>query len=214
MIEQQIQYKELCGVGYIQSTYLVEQLIPLRDEIEKIKRSNFNAKKANSNLAGNIEKEFELVESKKYLENLLLPMYMEYDRIFNYFSQFDQLTNSVPFVLDRLWVNFQKKHEFNPPHTHSGVLSFVIWIDIPFDIEDEMNLSLAKNSLYPSPGYFQFLYTNGFGAIKTHDIQADKKYNNTMIMFPSKLMHTVYPFYTSDEYRVSVSGNFLLNTSK
>ena len=67
MIEQQIQYKELCGAGYIQSTYPVEQLTPVRDEIEKIKQNNFNAKKANSNLAGNIEKEFELVESKKYL---------------------------------------------------------------------------------------------------------------------------------------------------
>jgi len=26
-------------------------------------------------------------------------------------------------------------------------------------------------------------------------------------MFPSQLIHAVYPFYTSDEYRISVSGN-------
>jgi hypothetical protein len=214
MIEQQIQYTDLCGVAYIQSTYPVEQLIPLRDEIEKIKRSNFNAEKTNSTLVGNIEKEFNLVDSKKYLEEILLPMCMEYDRLFNYFKQFDLLTESAPLILDKVWVNFQKKHEFNPPHYHKGILSFVIWIDIPYNIEDEMNLPQSKYSVQSIPGHFQFLYTNGLGAIKTHDIPADKKYNNTLVMFPSKLSHAVYPFYTSDEYRVSVSGNFLLNTSK
>jgi len=28
-----------------------------------------------------------------------------------------------------------------------------------------------------------------------------------MIIFPSIIQHGVYPFYTSDEYRISVSGN-------
>ena len=214
MIEQQIQYKELCGAGYIQSTYPVEQLTPVRDEIEKIKLSNFNAEKINSTLVGNIEKEFNLVDSKKYLEEILMPMCMEYDRLFNYFKQFDLLTESAPLILDKVWVNFQKKHEFNPPHHHKGILSFVIWIDIPYNIEDEMDLPQSKYSGQSIPGHFQFLYTNGLGAIKSYDIPADKKYNNTLIMFPSKLTHAVYPFYTSDEYRVSVSGNFLLNTSK
>jgi hypothetical protein len=139
---------------------------------------------------------------------------MEYDGVFNYFEQFDLLTESAPLILDKVWVNFQKKHEFNPPHTHKGILSFVIWIDIPYSIEDEMNLPQSKYSAESIPGHFQFLYTNGLGAIKPHSIPADKKYNNTLIMFPSKLTHAVYPFYTSDEYRISVSGNFLLNTSK
>jgi hypothetical protein len=30
---------------------------------------------------------------------------------------------------------------------------------------------------------------------------------NTLLLFPAKLTHAVYPFYSSDDYRISVSGN-------
>ena len=36
-----------------------------------------------------------------------------------------------------MWVNFQRKYEFNPLHKHSGLLSFVIWMKIPYNFEDE-----------------------------------------------------------------------------
>jgi hypothetical protein len=35
-----------------------------------------------------------------------------------------------------------------------------------------------------------------------------------MLFFPSKLQHQVYPFYTSNKDRVSVSGNICLNVDK
>ena len=31
-----------------------------------------------------------------------------------------------------------------------------------------------------------------------------------MLVFPAALQHAVYPFYTSDDYRISVSGNVRL----
>ena len=34
-----------------------------------------------------------------------------------------------------------------------------------------------------------------------------------MAFFPAKLNHTVNPFYTSDEYRISISGNVFLRES-
>src|SRR5210317_1168257 len=36
--------------------------------------------------------------------------------------------------LDTLWINFSQKHDFNPPHNHTGVLSFVIFCKIPQEI--------------------------------------------------------------------------------
>ena len=33
-----------------------------------------------------------------------------------------------------------------------------------------------------------------------------------MVFFPSMFRHTAYPFYSSDETRVSISGNLWLNT--
>ena len=45
------------------------------------------------------------------------------------------------------------------------------------------------------------------GAISQHEIEADRNYENKMIIFPSNLQHSVYPFFTSNDYRISLSGN-------
>ena len=34
-----------------------------------------------------------------------------------------------------------------------------------------------------------------------------------IIFFPSKLNHCVYPFYTSDDTRISISGNILFEVN-
>ena len=38
----------------------------------------------------------------------------------------------------------------------------------------------------------------------------DKSFEGQMLMFPAPLQHIVYPFYTSDESRITVSGNIKL----
>ena len=38
-------------------------------------------------------------------------------------------------------------------------------------------------------------------------LNVDKSFEGKMLMFPSKQMHAVNPFYTSDGYRITVSGN-------
>ena len=35
---------------------------------------------------------------------------------------------------------FSKKYEYNPPHVHHGVLSYVIWHNIPYNDESEAEL--------------------------------------------------------------------------
>ena len=36
--------------------------------------------------------------------------------------------------LDTMWINYSKKHDFNPPHTHTGILSFIIYCKVPDEI--------------------------------------------------------------------------------
>ena len=45
------------------------------------------------------------------------------------------------------------------------------------------------------------------GDIFPLELDVDKSFEGQMVMFPSKLQHLVYPFYTSDDYRITVSGN-------
>ena len=119
-----------------------------------------------------------------------------------------------PFCLESMWVNYQKKHEFNPLHDHAGVYSFVIWMKIPFEYDDQINLPNSKGTNHPLNSGFVFQYLDILGNIKYHSYFLSKGDEGNMLFFPSQLHHQVYPFYNCDETRISISGNIALDTSK
>jgi hypothetical protein len=204
-------------MGYIQAVLSEEQIKPIKDEIKSILDNKYNnTEKFNYILAGNIDKEYKLSKCFKYVENMLLPVVHAYINTNDYKQSIDGEYNDLDICREdlseiqllNLWVNYQSKYEFNPPHTHSGVISFVLWVDIPYSIEDEKNNPNNKDCKSPLAGCFQFIYTNINNKPCQLSIPADKKYNNGLLVFPAKLQHAVYPFYTSDKYRISVAGNF------
>jgi hypothetical protein len=87
-------------------------------------------------------------------------------------------------------------------------MSFVIWIKVPYDIETEKRNAPGSRSNSNFPGHFEFSYCNILGNITHKQIPADKSYENYICMFPAKMVHCVYPFFTSDDYRITISGNF------
>ena len=132
-------------------------------------------------------------------EELKLTKYIEHAS-----KELDYLEDTQ-FKMNDMWVNFQKKHEFNPVHTHRRKLSFVIWVEVPYTYEDECN-SLAAQGVaeLPCAGCFEFLYITTLGMIDRFTYPPTE---NTLLIFPAQLPHLVYPFYTSDGIRVSISGN-------
>jgi hypothetical protein len=215
-------YETFPNFGFMKAVLSDEQIKPIKDEINFIKNNFDGAIKANNTLAGNIEKEYRLKSSHSHIESLLLPLAQAYMGANGYkdyllsiqkkYTNFkDELANTR--LIDA-WVNFQSKHEFNPIHNHSGFLSFVIWIDIPFLIDDESRQSRVKDSNTPMAGQFCFMYTDILGNVSPYPIGADKSYNNGLLLFPAELLHTVYPFFTSDKHRISVAGNFGVSEEK
>jgi hypothetical protein len=124
------------------------------------------------------------------------------------------LTEDAPFCLSNFWVNFQNENEFNPSHNHSGIFSFVIWVKIPTDWEKQHALPFSANSSDPKASDFEFQYTTMLGQFKHYSYLLNKKSEGQMLLFPAKLMHTVYPFYNCDKERISISGNIKLDTSE
>ena len=104
------------------------------------------------------------------------------------------------------WINFQQKHEYNPVHNHAGLLSYVIWHQIPYLIEDEDKYSSKTKNI--CNGRFYFIYPSD-NTIMEHPLNIDKTMEGYMVIFPSILSHTVYPFYSSNDYRITLSGNLL-----
>jgi hypothetical protein len=194
------------NIGFYQIKLTNDQLEPVRKEIKELQQK-FNSAlpiTMNKSLAGHLAREYSLCDpTQKYLNDLVEPyvnLYVtEYETYFN---------NNKQLKLDVGWVNFQKKSEFNPMHNHSGVCSFVIWIKIPYKIQNEFNENSVKYSNKPVAGCFAFMYNTSAGTAASHIIEADQMYENTLLIFPSNLNHCVYPFYTSDDYRISVAGNF------
>ena len=148
------------------------------------------------------------VPYNKSLAGNLKHQYIAPEKIQNHIREhISNIFNNEELELDSCWVNFQKKYEFNPNHHHGGDCSFVWWINIPYNLQEELSLEFVKNSRNPSASTFSFTYVDLTGMLNYYPMPIDKKDEGTLVLFPSKLSHTVYPFYTSDEYRISISGN-------
>tara|TARA_R100000781_G_C4024358_1_gene108285 strand:- start:26 stop:658 length:633 start_codon:yes stop_codon:yes gene_type:complete len=169
----------------------------------------------NNHLAGNIYNSV-LLEDKNewFFKNVLTPSILKYIDVFSNRCVPKLLTKDCTYSMSKFWVNFQKKYEFNPMHDHAGVFSFVVWMKIPSSYKKEKNLPFVKGSNLPSASTFHFQYTNALGQGASHYYKLDPSYEGTMLFFPSQLQHQVYPFYTSDKNRVSISGNVCLDPDK
>jgi Putative 2OG-Fe(II) oxygenase len=191
--------------GFVELSFSENQLTPIKEEIKGIMDSNFKDSIPHSHkLVGQIKKEFQLVNSYRYIEDLLFPHVYRYAHEMNLLSK--KQGDSRP-VLQRVWVNFQEKHEFNPLHKHSGDVSFVLWIKIPYSLEDEFKI--YPDTLKKCASTFEFVHISSTGEIASQILPVDKSWENKLIMFPSEIHHCVHPFYTSDGFRISVSGNFV-----
>ena len=166
-------------------------------------------------LAGNISASYDLMDRGDWFyNNVIRPL------IHRYNEEFENLGNLIPtstfhsFHMYKWWVNYQKQNEFNPNHDHSGLYSFVIWMKIPYNYEEQKKKDIARRSNSAQVSCFELSYLNIMGNIKTFQYRLSSKDEGRMLFFPAKLRHQVYPFYDSDEDRISISGNIRLDTSK
>ena len=195
--------------GWIESTLDSKQMDFLWKCIDN-KKGDYRSK-----LAGNIGGSY-VIEDKDgwFSRNVLNILVQEYVKNFGNIAEDIPTTQAHPFILKGLWVNFQKQTEFNPYHDHTGVYSFVIWMKIPFDYKDQVDLPNAKGCNAPLNSTFQFYYTDIFGKFRKHTYRLSRKDEGRIVFFPSSLSHQVYPFYNCDEDRISISGNILMDSSK
>ena len=178
----------------------------LNKEIVDIHNNDKGIGKMNPSLAGQITKEYQITKSRQLLDPFLEEMARAYQKEWNYYP--DENPNDNKLKVDSVWVNMQQKFEINPLHNHDGTLSFVAWLHVPFKLEDERNMPNCKNSrTVELASTFQFVYTTALGTIVNCPLFVERGWERRICMFPAKLLHMVYPFQTSDDYRISIAGN-------
>ena len=162
----------------------------------------------NAHLAGQIKKEYEFKTWPRYIDDFILkqtlqPVMQKHTR------NISVMSSNKPYYLKSLWINLQKKYEFNPMHTHTGVFSFIIFLQIPYNLEEEDKVFPKSSGETPATSRLTFIVNDFMGTAKDINVNVDKDYEGRMLMFPAGMNHLVYPFYTSDDYRITVSGNVL-----
>lgn len=217
----------LATPGVMQSKLPLDLFEGLSNAISEITEEN--GEKYNKNLLGHIKEEYSLNHVVSNMAPFIEAMAREWDKgspghinKLGHSSAVDNFNNTAEsekyrLYLSSMWVNKQKKYEFNPVHHHSGALSFVIWINIPYDLKEEEAYFPTVFDSFGSEGAstskFSFFHTDALGTLRPSVLPIDKSWEGTIMMFPSTLNHCVYPFYTSDDYRISVSGNVRIDVT-
>ena len=184
--------------------------IEIKNVVDTIQEDFTKAVPLNYGLEGQINKEYECTLPKKttyYITDIVNEYILKQPPYLNLIS--GSPTSPPKFKYKgHAWVNFQEKYEYNPLHNHVGVFSFVIWYQIPFLKKDEIIYGAGRDrgDRENHNGQFEFMFPIE-NKIVNMGLPIDKTMEGYMVMFPSNLQHCVYPFYTSDDYRITLSGN-------
>jgi len=206
-----VQTFSLENYGYITESVPIDLFKKLKEEAldadsERYQRAG-KAKEIRSGLTGTgVPKHYEIIKNAKELQKFVLDLFfLEYNKVFPLMQEFKMLTHHTPVVATTAWVNIQEKTEFIPNHSHDGIASYVIWIKIPYDPDNENKAGNHASS-------FAFSYNTTIGSIRNLMLKIDKECEGVIMMFPARLQHCVYPFYTTDDRRISISGNIAFDT--
>jgi hypothetical protein len=138
-------------------------------------------------------------DNLKWFVRTMIEQYMQVDP---YVGSAMMAVRTPHLEFNQPWINLQKENEFVPNHIHEGILSYVVWVQIPEVIS-------FKNPTDVS-GHFEFTYSNILGKAIGKTIGLDKTFEGKIMLFPAGLRHCAYPFAGSPDTRISISGNVML----
>jgi len=165
------------------------------DDLKRDMLQHRSTSEANANLAGDIDKEFS-IEDKSLIERLH-KMLCKHVSIFTN-QKTIKINTTHPEANTPPWINYMRPNEFNPQHAHSGLFSFVWYLDIPEEIREEWKKVRSNRGRRGCIEFYSSL-------LPTYKMTFNPK-TNDFFLFNSHHNHQVYPYY-SDNTRISLAGN-------
>ena len=189
---------------------VIINLTKMTDKIIDDKKSESHGQ----SLAGVIDKELKVYKSDmdefgvdQMLESIVRSYVIHCAKMHNYFKEdwfYESFINSA-------WVVSQYENEYNPLHNHTGCdISGVIYLKTP-NVKNRRNLE-SKKGKDDNDGDITFVHS-AMGQ-RNHDILEKGIFTLTpqvgqMVLFPSYLLHTVYPFIGKEERRcIAFNANY------
>ena len=159
------------------------------------------------NLVGNIKEEPYV--SNKDLQEVGLYPYLQsmlYNYVWNSLTRAGHEIDTLQVHMDHMWIVSQYADEYNPIHFHTYCdLSAVLWLKMPL-LEDRVKSKRLPEYKMQRDGMIEFVYKTACpGGLEKGSISFMPTVGQ-MAIFPSNLLHTVYPF-KGDGERRSVAFN-------
>ncbi len=170
----------------------------LNDHIDKILKDENKIDELyhGKELAGEIK--YELKLTKDFLDKNLYKLLK--NCVFNFIKS--SLNKEINiFDLKSSWAVCQFESDYNPIHWHDGHISGVMYTKIPKDMGTSYKEENKNGRISFIHGSTQFLVSS------VYDVKPEI---GDLFIFPSYMMHTVYPFF-SDEERRSISFNAFID---
>jgi|TARA_B110000116_G_scaffold267411_1_gene279698 hypothetical protein len=150
-----------------------------------------------SNLAGNVQQEFKLD-----LEFMKKNSWAEFlGKACQEWLKQGHNISVKKFEIISSWIVRQFKNEYNPIHYHGGHISGVGYLKVPVD----MGQTIQKNKNVQQNG--KLVLIDGSKKLLCNPTYVITPELGDFYLFPSYMMHTVYPFSNTLEERRSVSFN-------
>ncbi|QDH50613.1 hypothetical protein [Synechococcus phage S-B43] len=94
--------------------------------------------------------------------------------------------------------------DYNPLHDHAGLLSFIIYVDVPYTLQQQIDEEPDLKPTQIRHGFTEFIdpflhYNRTF--------PVSSQMEGEMFLFPAWVKHVVYPFKNSAQPRVTIAGN-------
>ena len=171
----------------------VEEII--KDK-EKLKENDEGHK-----LAGNVYQEFLL--DTEFMKNIKWANFL--GLVCEKWVWREKAIKLKKFQIIKSWIVRQFKNEYNPIHYHSGNISGVGYLKVP----SKMGETLQKSKTINNNG--KLILIDGSKKMFCSPTYTITPKVGDFYLFPSYLMHTVYPFSDTEEERRSVSFNAIID---
>ena len=181
---------------------VVDALLKMTDEILSDKLSESHG----GSLAGVIDKEIKVYKSDmekagvdQLIESCVRSYVVHCAKNHNFFDE----SYTFQSEINSAWIVSQYENEYNPIHNHTGCdISAVIYLKVP-DVKNRRQLE-SKKDKFDLDGDIMFVHNapgnRNFDVFEKGMINVTPK-PGQLVMFPSYLMHTVYPFIGEGERR-------------
>ena len=142
-------------------------------------------------------------------ESWFIPKFTPYVNLYMESLKFTWMPSQEPakeYSMISLWINYQRANDYNPPHSHDGDISFVVYLQVPDEIKKENE---KMKGVHNNEGVGKIVFN--YGNDKPFSVNGFNKLPEVgdIFIFPAWLPHYVHAF-KSDVERISVSGNVLI----